>query len=912
MSGNYIFWVSSDDQSELWLSTDDKPSNKVLIAYNNGYTEPRQWDKYPEQQSSAIPLVAGKRYYIEGLHKDGSQNDNFAVGWQIPGGTYERPIPASRLSPVVDNDDYSLWLDSAQIIMNTTSSGANIAGNVTKIPVLIRLNQSNFDFSSSTSDGKDIRFCKSDGTHLYYQIERWDTTSRDAEIWVKVDTVYGNNSTQFINMFWGKTDAVSRSNGNMVFDTSNGFRGVWHLNQNPGGTAPQLTDASFQFNHGTTHGGMSSEDLITGLIDKEIELDGDLNYIHTNTQFNNPTIFTLSSWFKTITNTGGKIIGFGELQTGFNNNHDRNLWLDSTGRVQFGVISGGDIRIIGTTTSFNDGQWHQASAQLSSAGMKLFVDGILVASNPSYTTPSSLTGYWRIGFDKLSNWPNAPATQHLQGALDETVISHIARSEHWIKLNYENQKNSSNFITVNSNSDKPVINITQMVAAVSESSLTANAFTINASIGAADSLPVSIQVKLSYYGSAQSGIDYSSLNSTYSLTIPADSTNASRIISLTPLEDLLEEGNETLFVAIQTDTSYRLGNNNTISIIITDNDQVYPPVITSQPADTSLLTGDVAVFMLQVDGSAPLTYQWRKNGLVFGSNSAIYTTSPLSMSDSGSIISCIVSNSAGADTMNPVVINVSMRPESPYIIRQPSSSTLTPGDTAIFEVIMNGTPPFHYQWYRGTTVISGANESILRVGPITLNNNGEIYYCLITNSVSSIESNKALLTVRRPSSHTIIITGDLLTSRNIRVGTQDEAKIDFIVRLYPSATSDSIIYTETFLDSNNQAIKVKDGKFAIQLGAGNTSDDLMSVVRENANIFVSFTIAPPECTPETLNRRVPLTASPYALSSLPPLLKGIVNPDSAAIEAPIGTHFLRTSTNQTYLRTHNGWTELTD
>jgi predicted esterase len=98
-TGNYVFWIASNDNSELWLSTDDNPLNKVRIASVTGYTTPRQWTKYPTQPSQAIPLVAGQRYYVEALHKQATGSDNLAVGWQLPNGTLERPIPATRLSP---------------------------------------------------------------------------------------------------------------------------------------------------------------------------------------------------------------------------------------------------------------------------------------------------------------------------------------------------------------------------------------------------------------------------------------------------------------------------------------------------------------------------------------------------------------------------------------------------------------------------------------------------------------------------------------------------------------------------------------------------------------------------------------------------------------------------------------------
>ena len=97
-TGNYTFWVASDDRSELWLSTDENPGNKIRIANVSGWTYQRQWDKYTTQRSSLVNLVAGQRYYIEALLKEGTGGDHLAVGWQLPGGALERPIPGNRLS----------------------------------------------------------------------------------------------------------------------------------------------------------------------------------------------------------------------------------------------------------------------------------------------------------------------------------------------------------------------------------------------------------------------------------------------------------------------------------------------------------------------------------------------------------------------------------------------------------------------------------------------------------------------------------------------------------------------------------------------------------------------------------------------------------------------------------------------
>ena len=102
VTGSYTFWIASDDNSELWLSTNDNPVNKVKIAFNADWTASREWNKLPSQKSAPIPLIAGQRYYVEALQKEGGGGDNLAVGWARPGQATSAPsevIPGSVLSP---------------------------------------------------------------------------------------------------------------------------------------------------------------------------------------------------------------------------------------------------------------------------------------------------------------------------------------------------------------------------------------------------------------------------------------------------------------------------------------------------------------------------------------------------------------------------------------------------------------------------------------------------------------------------------------------------------------------------------------------------------------------------------------------------------------------------------------------
>ena len=69
-TGNYVFWIAGDDGSALYLGTNHLESSKRLVAHVPGWTSPRQWTKYAQQQSAAISLVAGERYFIEALMKE--------------------------------------------------------------------------------------------------------------------------------------------------------------------------------------------------------------------------------------------------------------------------------------------------------------------------------------------------------------------------------------------------------------------------------------------------------------------------------------------------------------------------------------------------------------------------------------------------------------------------------------------------------------------------------------------------------------------------------------------------------------------------------------------------------------------------------------------------------------------------
>jgi hypothetical protein len=96
VDGKYTFYISTDDSSELWLSTDDKAANVKLIASVTGYSNQRQWDKFASQKSAEITLEAGKAYFFYAVWRDGTGGDGCNVGWSCPAAGIPNPVVIDR------------------------------------------------------------------------------------------------------------------------------------------------------------------------------------------------------------------------------------------------------------------------------------------------------------------------------------------------------------------------------------------------------------------------------------------------------------------------------------------------------------------------------------------------------------------------------------------------------------------------------------------------------------------------------------------------------------------------------------------------------------------------------------------------------------------------------------------------
>ena len=169
------------------------------------------------------------------------------------------------------------------------------------------------------------------------------------------------------------------------------------------------------------------------------------------------------------------------------------------------------------------------------------------------------------------------------------------------------------------------------------------------------------------------------------------------------------------------------------------------PTISTPAENQSVVKGEAATFKVVATGSA-LTFQWKKNGTdIPGATSSSYTTPPTSSADNGAVFLVSVSNSAGSVSSN-ARLTVSDTAMAPAITSQPADQSAITGQTATFSVTATGTS-ISYQWQKNGTNITGATSSSYTTPAASMADSGARYSVSVSNSLGSITSNNATLTV---------------------------------------------------------------------------------------------------------------------------------------------------------------------
>ena len=173
------------------------------------------------------------------------------------------------------------------------------------------------------------------------------------------------------------------------------------------------------------------------------------------------------------------------------------------------------------------------------------------------------------------------------------------------------------------------------------------------------------------------------------------------------------------------------------------------PVITTQPAAQSVLTGQPASFSVEATGTETLTYQWwRGETMIDGATTSTYRIAATVNGDDGAVFKVVVTNSAGKATSTSATLTVA----PVRITTQPAAQTVDYGQTASFSVTAEGSGTLTFQWKKGGNNISGATSSTYTTPVTALADSGAVFTVVVTNSLGgTATSNSATLTVNRYS-----------------------------------------------------------------------------------------------------------------------------------------------------------------
>ncbi len=312
---------------------------------------------------------------------------------------------------------YRSWQHAGVLAVLTGPEGADLPATAAEadFPVLVRLHKDFFNFKQAQAKGEDIRFATSAGVPLAYQVEDWDAAKGMASIWVRLPVIKGNARLP-LQVYWGKADAASESNGKAVFNESNGFLSVWHMTDPVKDEVGTLESKD----QGTTAG--------VGMVGPARHFAGKQGIACGEKIPNLPTGASPHStevWYRADA-ANMDLVCWGQEGT-------------PAGKVRMQLQSPPHIYVdsdggsIHAKSALPKSEWIQVVHTYDGKAGNIYVNGRLDVPAPTQTQMKILSParMW------LGGWYN---NYNFIGDMDEVRVSKVARSADWVRLQYENQK----------------------------------------------------------------------------------------------------------------------------------------------------------------------------------------------------------------------------------------------------------------------------------------------------------------------------------------------------------------------------------------------------------------------------------------------------------------------------------------
>jgi hypothetical protein len=290
-------------------------------------------------------------------------------------------------------------------------------------------------------DGDDIAFATG-GDWLDHEIvefnQSYSNTQAKLTVWVQIPYLYTTQNTT-IALYYGNSTMSSRENPEGVWDSD--YAAVYHLNDDFLDSTPNNRD-------GVNTGTIDVEGKIGD--GQDFERDDSTDNINIGTWSFSGSQITIQSWikFESFSIQDARIVS---KNSGIGNGNEEHVWMLGTwneppyrlrGRIKTGFSdSSGTSTRVATSGDLSTDTWYLASVIYDGSNIRFVLDGNPVGA-------SSKTGSLRV-----NDWPitigNSPAgSRSVDGVIDEVRVSTTARSNDWLKTEYDNQNDPSSFGTV--------------------------------------------------------------------------------------------------------------------------------------------------------------------------------------------------------------------------------------------------------------------------------------------------------------------------------------------------------------------------------------------------------------------------------------------------------------------------------
>jgi biopolymer transport protein ExbB len=310
---------------------------------------------------------------------------------------------------------YAWWGDDwnfrKEISFDLSKTGANIAGSVQDVPVLIRLHAGNFGyFNDVKKDGSDFRVVDGDDkTPLKFHIERFDPVNQLAFLWVRVPQVAGGSNNQKIFLYYGNPKATSASDSGGTYDKNQAL--VLHF-----GDSPALDSSSYANKPAAETAEPNAASLIAGGV--KLNASQSLNVPASPSLHLAPSAgATMSAWVRfEAPQRDAYVVALQDQAAEF--------VLGVRGARAYARVAGSaGTGEADATTDITASEWHHLAVSYASGKLNLYIDGALATTTP--VQASDTGGQLTVGNSRNGD-------RGFAGEMDEVQFSNAARNADWI------------------------------------------------------------------------------------------------------------------------------------------------------------------------------------------------------------------------------------------------------------------------------------------------------------------------------------------------------------------------------------------------------------------------------------------------------------------------------------------------